>query len=384
MSKRDYYEVLGVSRNASQEEIKKAYRKLARKYHPDVNPGDKEAENRFKEVKEAYEVLSDKEKRAQYDQFGHTGAGSEAFGGFGGFGGGAGSFTRDFGDFGDIFDMFFGESGRRDHYRPQQGNDIQVELEIDFEKAAFGWKTEIKIPRKEACPTCGGSGARPGTRPSTCSVCGGTGKIRSTQSTPLGHFQTVRTCTNCGGEGKVITSPCGKCHGTGMVQDISKISIKIPAGVDDGTRLRVAGEGEPGMRGGPPGDLYVVIRVKPHPLFKRKGNDVISELPISIVQAALGDEVQVPTLDGKVKLKIPPGTQSETFFRLRGKGIPHLRGYGRGDHHVKIRVVTPVNLSEKQEKILRELGKTLKEENMKFNSNEEKGFFKKMKNAFMG
>lgn len=382
MSKRDYYEVLGVSRDASEEEIKKAYKRLARKHHPDVNQGNKEAENRFKEIKEAYDVLGDEEKRARYDQFGHAGTdgpGGGGFQGFEGFGGMGG-----FGDFGDIFDMFFGGARERQQHGPSRGSDLEIDLELKLEDAAFGIETEVQIPRKDRCSACEGSGAEPGTHPTTCNVCQGSGQVRSTQSTPLGHFQTVRTCHNCHGEGRVINSPCKECRGTGVVQRINKIQIKVPAGVDTGSKLRVAGEGESGIRGGPRGDLYVHIRVKPHPLFKRHKDDLISDVPISIIQASLGDEIMVSTLDGKVKLKVPPGTQSETYFRLKGKGIPHLRGYGRGDHHIKVSVVTPTNLNEKQKKVLRELDKLLTEKNMRQHAPEQdKGFFKKVKDAFM-
>lgn len=375
MSKRDYYEVLGVSRDASQEEIKKAYRKLARKYHPDVNPGNKEAEEKFKEVKEAYDVLGDPDKRASYDQFGH--AGTEA-GGFGGFGHGT-----DFGGFDDIFDMFFGGGfgGGKRPRGPQRGADLRLDLTITFEEAAFGAEKKIEVPRMEACPTCHGSGAEPGTHPATCKVCHGTGQIRVTQNTPFGRFQSIKTCHHCHGEGQVITSPCHECHGEGKVRRNKKINIDIPAGVETGSRLRVSGEGEAGSRGGPPGDLYVYINVKPHEILERNGYDVMSRVSINIVQAALGDEMLIPTLDGKVKIKIPEGTQSGMSLRLKGKGIPRLRGYGRGDHIVKIEVVTPTNLNEKQKEILREFGKTIGKHNHEV---KEKGFFEKMKDAFMG
>ncbi|MDN5347501.1 MAG: molecular chaperone DnaJ [Clostridia bacterium] len=378
MSKRDYYEVLGVSRDATAEEIKKAYRRLARQYHPDMNPGNKEAEEKFKEIQEAYEVLSDPEKRSRYDQFGHAGtAGGPDFGGFGGFGG------SDFGGFGDIFDIFFGDAfGGRRRPGPERGADIRLDLDVTFEEAAFGVEKEVKVPRTEACSACGGSGVEPGTQPLICPTCKGTGQIRISQSTPLGHFQTIRTCHQCRGSGQIISTPCKACRGRGQVERTRKIKVKVPPGVDTGSRLRLAGEGEAGLRGGPPGDLYVYINVLPHKFFQREGYDVICEVPISFVQAALGDEIEVPTLDGKVRLKIPEGTQGGTSFRLRGKGIPRLGAVGRGDQHVKIRVVTPVNLTERQKEILRQFAREYGWEPVE--QGKDKGFFKKVKDAFMG
>jgi len=383
MDKKDYYEVLGVPRNASKEEIKKAYRKLARKYHPDVNPGDKEAEKRFKEVKEAYEVLSDDNLRARYDQFGHRGVDSEGgFGDFGGFGG-FGETGTGFGGFEDIFDIFFGgDFGvQRRRKGPQQGRDIRADVEISFEEAAFGVDKKVKVTRNEKCDTCGGTGAEPGTHPTTCPRCNGSGQIRVSQKTPFGHFQSIRTCNYCGGEGTVITTPCRECRGKGQVQKRRTISVKIPPGVDNNSRLRVAAEGDSGINGGPPGDLYVYISVKPHKFFKRRDYDVLYELPISFVQAALGCELKVPTLDGEVTLKIPEGTQPDTTFRLRGRGIPHLKGSSRGDQLVKVKVITPTNLTEEQKQILRQFDATCDETNHRI---KDKGFFQRVKDAFMG
>lgn len=375
MSKKDYYELLGVSRTASDDEIKKAFRKLARKYHPDVNRDNpKEAEEKFKEVNEAYEVLSDQEKRAKYDQFGHA-AFDPASGG-GGFGGGG------TGGFSDIFDMFFGGNsgfgfGGR-NAGPERGADLRYDLEIPFEQAAFGTETEIQVPRTEDCSACQGSGAAPGTHPETCPQCRGTGQQQVAQNTPFGRMVNVRTCDRCHGEGKIVKTPCKECHGKGKVRTKRKIKIKIPAGVDNGSRLRVAYEGEAGTRGGQPGDLYVYIFVKSHKLFTREGNDVICEIPVSFVQAALGDEIEVPTLDGRVKLTVPEGTQTGTVFRLKDKGIPYLRGNGRGDQHVKVKVVTPKKITERQRELLMEFARAGGEDI----NHEQKSFFKKFKDAF--
>lgn len=380
MAKRDYYEVLGVSREATEDEIKKAYRKLARKYHPDVNKEDKDAAEKFKEINEAYEVLKDPEKRARYDQFGHAGVGQGGFdagdfGGFGGFGG--------FGDFGsdifdDIFDIFGGSFGRSRRRGPTRGADIRYDLEITLEEAAFGAEKEVEIFRMESCKNCNGTGAKPGTMPKTCPSCGGRGQVRRVQNLGPMQFTNVTTCTNCGGRGTIIEEPCPKCHGRGQSKVGRKIKIKVPAGVDTGSQLRMSGEGEPGELGGPPGDLYVVIRVKPHKLFVRQGDDLIYQAPISFVQATLGDEIDVPTLEEKVKLKIPEGTQPGTRFRLRSKGIPHLRGYGRGDLIVQVEVVIPKKLNDKQKELLVKFAK-ISGEDIKPTS---KGLFRKMKDAF--
>lgn len=377
MSKRDYYEVLGLDRNASTEDIKKAYRKLARQYHPDVNKAP-DAEEKFKEVKEAYDILSDPQKKAAYDRYGHAGVGQSGPGG-GGFGGFDAS---DLGGFGDIFDMFFGGGGRRRNPNaPRQGADLQYRLEIDFKDAVFGKKTEISIPKEENCHVCRGSGAKPGTQPDTCQACRGTGEVESVQQSMFGRIVNRRTCHTCQGTGKIIKDKCHECRGSGRVRKHKRISVTIPAGVDDGSQLRVAGEGEAGFNGGPPGDLYIILRVKPHEFFERQGDDIYCEMPINFAQAALGDEIEVPTLDGKVKLKIPAGTQSGTFFRIKGKGVPHLRGYGQGDQHVRVVVVTPKNLTEKQKDLLREIFDL---DQSTYEEQHGHSFFDKVKKAFRG
>lgn len=380
LASRDYYEVLGVDRNASQDEIKKAYRKLARQYHPDLNPNNKEAEEKFKEINEAYEVLGDPEKRAKYDQFGHA---FNQAGAGGGFDFGQGEF-RDFRDFdpfgvGSIFDMFFGgdiRGGASARRGPQPGNDLQYDLEITLEEAAIGVEKTIEVDRLDGCGNCGGTGAAPGTEPSTCPICNGRGQVGETRATPFGSFTSLRTCPRCGGEGKIITSPCGVCKGRGRIQKRHKIKVKVPAGVDSGIKVRIAGAGDAGIRGGPRGDLYVYITVAPHEIFQRSGNDVICEVPIHYWQACLGDEIEVPTLDGTAKLKIPEGTQSGSSFRLKGKGIPSLRGFGRGDQFVKVMVVTPTKLSPREKELLRELAA------LHGKDTQSKGFFHKMRDAW--
>lgn len=351
-TKRDYYEILEVNRNASETEIKKAYRRLAIQFHPDKNPGDKASEEKFKELSEAYSILSDSQKRAAYDQFGHAGVDGSAGGGYssGGFGGAP--FEDMFGDiFGDIFGGGGGRRGGRGGGR--RGDDLRYNLTIAFEEAAFGMETKIQIPRQQSCETCGGSGAKKGTTPRVCATCRGTGQVRFQQ----GFFSLSRPCGDCGGHGKIIDSPCSDCRGSGRVRTTRSLSLKIPAGVETGNRLKLNGEGESGLHGAPPGDLYVVLEVKPHPLFQREGQDVICEVPISFPQATLGCELEVPTLDGKVRMKVPPGTQSGKTLKLSGKGVPHLQGYGRGDQLVVLRVETPTKLSTRQRELLEEFAR---------------------------
>ena len=373
MSKRDYYEVLGVEKGASDQELKKAYRKLAMKYHPDRNPDNKDAEESFKEANEAYEILSDSQKRQNYDQFGHAGA-NGGFGGQGGFdfnGSGFGGFEDIFGDmFGDIFG-----GGRSRRNGPERGSDIKYRMTISFEDAAFGIEKEISINRSENCDECSGTGAKPGTSKKTCPTCGGSGEVKQAQRTPFGTMMNVRPCNACSGTGSIIETPCSKCGGKGDINKKKQVNIKIPAGIDEGSAIRLSGEGELGLRGGPRGDLYVVIEVLPHKLFERDGNDVYCEMPITFAQAALGDEVEVPTLDGNVKYKIPEGTQTGTVFRLREKGIPRLRSKTRGDQYVKVVVEVPKKLSENQKNLLKQFAKESGEEVHE----QRKNFFDKMK-----
>ena len=382
MSKRDYYEVLGVSKTATQDELKKAYRKLARKYHPDLNKDNEEAAEKFKECNEAYSVLSDDQKRAQYDQFGHAAFENGGMGGGGGFGGAGG-----FGGFGgsgmeDIFDMFFGGQGGRGGSRaktgPQRGADLRFDLEITFEEAAFGLEKEINLYRDETCDHCHGEGAEPGSKVESCPECNGTGYVRFTQNTMFGQMVNERPCSRCKGEGKIISEPCKECFGRGTVKRDKKLKVKIPAGVDNGSRLRVANEGEAGAKGGPNGDLYVYLYVKPHKFFERDGTTVLCEVPINIVQATLGADIKVPTLDGQVTMKVPEGTQPGKVLRLKGKGIPSLRGGSRGDQLVRIKVVVPTKLSDKQKDALRKFADISKD-----NINpEEKSFMDKVKDFF--
>ncbi len=375
MSKRDFYEVLGVEKGASADEIKKAYRNLARQYHPDVNK-EKDAEAKFIEVQEAYDTLGDEQKRAQYDQFGHAGAqfGGGGFGGAGGFGGFGGG-GQDFGDFGDIFDMFFGGGGRsRNPNAPRKGNDLQYNMTIEFKEAVFGKEAQIVIPREESCDSCSGTGAKAGTKPETCPVCHGTGQEEVVQNTPFGRIVNRRACSNCGGRGQIIKEACPTCSGSGRVRNRKKLNVKIPAGVDTGSQIKIGGEGEAGLNGGPAGDLYIVIHVKADKLFKREGYDIYYDLGLSIAQATLGDEVEVPTVDGGVKLKIPEGTQTGTSFRLRGKGVPRLRQSGRGDQFVKVTIETPTKLSAEQKDLLRQFAALSGEE-----LTGDKSFFERMK-----
>ncbi|HJV01653.1 MAG TPA: molecular chaperone DnaJ [Burkholderiaceae bacterium] len=349
MAKRDFYETLGVAKNATEDEIKKSYRKLAMKYHPDRNPDSKESEEKFKEVKEAYEMLTNPEKREAYDRYGHAGV-DPNMGGGGGFGGGG------FGDaFGDIFGDIFGGGGRGRNAGPQvyRGADLRYNLEITLEQAAHGFDTTIRVPSWDKCDTCHGSGAKPGTSPSTCSTCGGHGQVRMQQ----GFFSIQQTCPKCHGTGKIITDPCSPCGGAGRIKRNKTLEVKIPVGIDNGMRIRSSGNGEPGTNGGPSGDLYVEIHIKPHPVFQREGDDLHCEMPISFAKAALGGDIEVPTLSGKVSFTIPEGTQSGKTFRLKGKGIKGVRSGYAGDLFCHVAVETPVKLTEKQKDMLRDFEK---------------------------
>jgi molecular chaperone DnaJ len=372
-SKRDYYEVLGVSRGAGDDEIKKAYRRLAVQYHPDRNPGDRQAEEKFKEVNEAYQVLSDSEKRAQYDRFGHAAfQGPQGGGGFGGF-----DFSQGFEDvFSDIFGDFFGTGRGRSRSRSRRGDDLRYDLEIDFEEAHRGAERIIKVARLAQCEACNGTRTAAGSGGMrTCPNCRGTGQVRTQQ----GFFSISTTCAQCRGEGSIISDPCPKCQGQGRLRKLQSLSVRIPPGVDNGSRLKLRGEGEAGYGGGPAGDLYVVIHVREHPIFARQDNDVIVEVPVSFPQAALGAEIEVPTLDGKVKFKIPAGTQSGKVFRLKAKGFSDLHGYGRGDELVKIVVETPKRLNARQRELLEEFAKASGED---VNHPLAKGFVDKLKEMF--
>ena len=355
MAKRDFYDILGVNRDASDEDIKKAYRKLAMKHHPDRNPDNPKSEEHFKEAKEAYEILSDGQKRAAYDQYGHAGVDPQSGMGGGGFGGGTGGFSD---AFGGIFDEIFGGGGGRSGGRSNvyRGADLRYNLEITLEQAAFGTETKIRIPTMEACEPCKGTGAKAGTQPKTCPTCQGSGQVRIQQ----GFFSIQQTCPKCHGTGKFIAEPCGSCHGAGRVKQHKTLAVKIPAGVDEGDRIRLSGEGEHGVNGGPSGDLYVQIHLKAHPVFQREQNDLHCEMPISFTTAALGGEIEIPTLDGAANLKIPAETQSGKIFRLRGKGIKGVRSHNHGDLLCHVVVETPVNLTDRQKELLRDLDESSK------------------------
>src|SRR5579859_3549941 len=372
--KRDYYEVLGVAKGASEDEIKKAFRKLAFQFHPDRNK-EKGAEARFKEINEAYEVLSDPEKRQVYDRFGHAGVGAGANGDFGSYGFGA--------SFADIFEQFFGGATTQTRRASgQRGADIRYELTITFEEAVFGCQKEIEVPRWENCSACRGSGAQPGTQTQRCSACQGTGEIRRVQQSIFGQFVNVMVCDRCRGEGKVITTPCATCQGQGRVRNVRRVTVNIPAGVDDGINVRVTGEGEVPPRGGTPGNLFVALSVKPHEYFKRQGTDILYDLPISFADAALGSEVEVPTLDGKEFIKIPTGTQSGRTFRLKGKGVPVIHSASRGDELVTVKLVTPQSLTARQKELLREFADIERLQNEKGQHNLFERGFEKLKDAF--
>ena len=375
MSKRDYYEVLGVSRDADDEAIKKAYRKQAVKFHPDKNPGDKAAEESFKELGHAYEILSDPQKRAAYDQYGHAAfdAKSRAGRGGGGFHDPFEIFREVFGGGSSIFDEFFGGS-RSDPSQPQRGEDLRYDLEISFEEAAMGCEREVSVNKPERCDECEGSGVEPGSKTRTCPACHGRGQVISSR----GIFSIAQTCPQCQGAGRVVDKPCKPCHGAGRLEKNSKIKLRIPAGVDTGARLRSSGNGASGLRGGPPGDLYVVLHIKPHDIFQRDGDDLLCEVPLSIVQATLGAELEVPTLNGNATIKVPPGTQPGALFRLKGKGVKNLQGYGHGDLHVRINIEVPTQLTGAQKAKLLEFAE-LCDENVNPIS---KNFFEKAKNLF--
>ena len=369
MAKKDYYETLGVAKNASDQDLKKAYRRVAMKFHPDRNPGNKEAEDKFKEASEAYEVLSDKNKRAAYDQFSHAGVDGAGMGGAGA--GGFGNFSDIFGDvFGDIFGSGAGGRGG-----PSRGADLRYTLELSLEEVVRGTSVKIKVPTLVSCKTCSGSGAKPGTKPTTCATCGGHGQVRMQQ----GFFSVQQTCPTCRGKGKMISDPCTSCHGHGRIEETKTLSVKVPAGVDSGDRIRLAGEGEAGADGGPSGDLYVQVAVRDHEFFQRDGRDLYCEVPIGIVEACLGGELEVPTLDGRVKLKVPEGTQNGKLFRLRGKGVTSVRGGPPGDLLCRVVVETPVNLNHRQKEMLQEFQASMTGTK---HSPKQSSWFEGMKNFF--
>ncbi len=381
--KRDYYEVLGVSKDASADDLKKAYRKLAKQYHPDLNPGDKTAEAKFKEVNEAYEVLNDPAKRQRYDQFGHAGVDPSY-----GAGAGGGAYTGGFGGFdvGDIFESFFGGSGfggfggggrARNPNAPIRGNDLNVTISLSFMEAAKGCVKNVQVQRLERCESCNGTGSKSGTSPETCPECGGTGQVKVSQRTPIGVIQTSRTCSKCGGKGKVIKEPCTACRGMGRVRHTRTLEVTVPAGIDDGQAFVLRGQGDHGVNGGPSGDVNVIVNLRPDSLFERNGFDVWCDIPITFTQAVLGAQIIVPTIDGKVEYTVPEGTQTGTVFRLRNKGIQYVNGRGRGDQYVRVNIEVPRNLSSKQKDALREFEKLATDKNYE----KRRGFFDKLKDA---
>ncbi|MBQ9646782.1 MAG: molecular chaperone DnaJ [Oscillospiraceae bacterium] len=374
-NKRDYYEVLGLEKGATDEEIKKAYKKLARKYHPDLNPGDKTAEEKFKELGEAYEVLSDPQKKARYDQFGFAGV-DPNYGAGGGYGGGM---DFDFGDLGDIFGSFFGGgfggATRANPNAPQRGESLRTSVNITFEEACFGCEKEVIIERVEQCDACRGSGCEPGTTAEVCQECGGRGMVQRRQQTPLGFMSTSSPCPKCGGKGRIIHKPCKACGGRGAVRKRKTLKVTIPAGIDNGQTISLRGQGNAGKNGGPSGDLLIVVAVRQHDIFRREGTSILCEAPITFTQAALGAELEIPTIDGKVKYNIPEGTQSGTTFRLKGKGVPGMGGRARGDQYVTVYIETPRNLNKEQKAALKKFSELLGEKNYE----ESRSFFGKFK-----
>lgn len=380
--KRDYYEVLGVSKTASEDEIKKAYRNLAKKYHPDINPDNSEAESKFKEVGEAYEILSDPQKKSRYDQFGHAGVDPSYGGGsgFGGFSGGSGGFG--FEDLGDIFESFFGggfggSSRARNPNAPIKGNDIRVNMPLDFMEAVKGVKKTVSISQQQTCKTCGSSGASEGSKPETCDQCGGSGQVKVNQRTPIGMVQSTRSCSRCNGKGTVVKNPCATCNGKGRVRGTKTLEVNVPAGIDDGQSFVLRGEGDNGLNNGPSGDCVVSVSVRPDAIFERDGFDIWCEIPLTYAQATLGDEITVPTVDGKVSYTVPEGTQPGTVFRLRNKGVPYVNGRGRGDQYVRVLLEVPRNLGAKQKEALKSFDSLMSDKHYE----KRKTFFDKIKNA---
>ncbi len=381
---RDYYEVLGVQKGASDDEIKKAFKKQARKYHPDLHPDDKDCEEKFKELNKAYDVLSDSEKRQRYDQFGHAGV-DPNYGGGGFSGGFSGGGFGGFDDLGDIFSSFFGGGMRTQRQSnanaPRKGQDVKVNVNLSFMEACEGKKYDIKVNCMDKCPDCNGSGSAGNSKPTTCSVCNGTGTVNVTQNTPFGQISSMKTCSKCNGKGTINTNPCHKCNGTARVRTTKTVTVDIPAGIDDGQILRIGGKGDSGLNGGPSGDLHVIISVRPHPIFERQGSDIHCEIPITYAQAVLGAEITVPTIDGNVKYNISEGTQTGTVFRLRGKGVKRLRRSDRGDQYVKVNIEVPKNLNDNQKSLLKSFADSMDGDDNK-NYQKRKGFFEKMKDMF--